>query len=126
MAFNAKQYAVQCEFWTADIKDWGPPDRFASFANVHFCEMDFEKMLAEKVKPRSVGLAFIDSGVPGDNSVPNDMRFRHFEAVKPYMAPGGLIVVDDTEANDWLGCDQICREANLVLPHARGLAIVQR
>lgn len=47
-----------------------------------------------------VDFAYIDAS---DHSKPDgaSLRWRHFEAVRAKLRPGGIIAVDDTAANDW-------------------------
>jgi len=116
--------------WTADVERYPEIDALLAQdvgSRIRFCEMDFAEMLRAHLAPRSVNLAFVDSGpVPGKPGVPTTIRWDHYEAVKPYVAPQGIIVVDDVAKRDWAHCEDIRREAKLVLPFARGVAIVQR
>lgn len=98
-------------------------------SNLEYFHQDFEDML-EGLNERSIGFAFIDSGPipgpePGTFLVEDEVRWRHYQAVKPYMAPGGLIVVHDMNNRDWYKADQILAEASLYLPAGRGITIKQ-
>lgn len=106
--------------WTADTVDNAAegPDNFKFFLG------DFEKML-ERLEPKSIGFAFIDSGPPFEGDWEDTIRWRHYQAVKPYMSPGGLIVSHDMNNCDWQHADDIIAEANIRLKGGRGITIYQ-
>jgi len=92
--------------------------------NIRFYLGDFTEMLPV-LAPGTVDFAFIDSGPPFKDAWENDVRLRHYEAVKPYMKAGGLIVSHDMNATDWSGAETIRAEAGLRLVGGRGITIRQ-
>ena len=84
--------------WTADPYEFGQRDTLAGLPNVSFCNEDFLTMLDRLAE---VDFAYIDASEWGPNGRDASLRVRHFEAVLPKLAPGGLICVDDTKADDW-------------------------
>lgn len=102
--------------------------------NVSYLQDDFERLAV--VYPEIVGevnLALIDSGPPfpgnpepGEEGWDSDIRWRHFNTCKDWMAPGGLILVDDLNARDWNHADEIAEQCGLVLTIGRGLGVWQK
>lgn len=84
--------------WTADPHDFGQATTLAGYPNVSYCREDFLTMLA---RLDSVDFAYIDASDFGPNGRDASLRVKHFEAVLPKMSPGGLVLVDDTAADDW-------------------------
>ena len=105
--------------YTADpirfMKDSGP---------LQYYQGDFVDML-ELYKLDSIDFAYIDSGPPCTSDWDNGVRWRHYQAVIPRMAPGGLIVSHDMNNRDWEGADKIHELADIYLPAGRGLTIQQ-
>lgn len=97
------------------MKDSGP---------LQYYQGDFVDML-EVYKLDSINFAYIDSGPPCSSDWDNGIRWRHYEAVLPRMAPGGLIVSHDMNDRDWEGADKIYELASIYLPAGRGLTIQQ-
>lgn len=115
----AKLFGEQRHIYTAD-----PIDHIAQRENVsQFSDIitlyqgDFVDML-EELDLRDIGFAFIDSGPPTVGMREGAMRLRHYEAVKPRMAPGGFIAVHDT-ARTWNADDDYVRETLLANAHLR-------
>jgi predicted O-methyltransferase YrrM len=121
--------AIRCrsdyQLYTADPYNWGQVEAIAAtgIPGISVFLEDFEETLARVTEP--IDFAFIDSGPAGGQPVPSDIRWTHYNAVKPKMRPGGLVVVHDTLATDWSHRNDIAAEATIVLPFGRGLTIYQ-
>lgn len=118
--------------YTADPHDYGWTGLLDEngITNVVFVQDDFEEIATRH--PEVVGrvdFAFIDSGprrpFEGEE-VDHGMRYRHYKAAKRWARSGGLVVVDDVNANDWYGVHRIRAEAGLVLLGGRGLSVWQK
>ena len=110
MRILAHVYGDACHIYTAD-----PIEHISQHANLHdttitLFQGDFTEML-EHYDLQDIGLAFIDSGPPTVGLREGGMRLRHYEAVKPRMAPGGLILIHDMD-RPWAD-DDIVRETLL-------------
>jgi len=79
----------------------------------------FEDLLPQLSTP--IDLAYIDASAKHEPG----LRLRYTKLALEYLAPHGLIVVDDT-AGDWKGVKSLRRLANLTLPQNRGLTIVSK
>jgi hypothetical protein len=66
-------------------------------SNLRFYYGDFEDMLNRVRDTPVVDFAFIDSGPPFVQEWEHTVRWRHYNAVKPFMAPGGLVISHDNE-----------------------------
>lgn len=89
---------------------------------------DFEKMLQEQLQGIEIDFAFIDSGPPPILKPPwheSGVRLRHYNAVLPYMAKGGIITTHDTGTDDWHGVSTIKENAGINLNCGRGLSLRQ-
>ena len=106
--------------FTSDPVDWGLPQ----MGNLFYFQTDFEEMLSG-LKPRSVDFAFIDSGCPPGQTLDKSVRWRHYQAVKPYMAKDGIIAVHDMNATDWYNAGKILADSDLYLQAGRGLTLEQ-
>lgn len=84
--------------WTADPYDFGQAATLVDCPNVSFCREDFLTMLA---RLDAVDFAYIDASDFGPNGRDASLRVCHFDAVLPKLSPGGLVLVDDTLADDW-------------------------
>ena len=69
----------------------------------------------------SIDFAYIDAS----SKTEPGLRLRYTKLALQYLAPHGLIAVDDT-AGDWKGVQSLKRLANLSLPQHRGLTIVSK
>jgi predicted O-methyltransferase YrrM len=121
-AVMASNVAPQSRIHTADTSDYGwqefkPP-------NVTFYLQDFSEMLVGFPK-QFIDFAFIDSGPPFVEEWEDHVRYRHYQDVMPYMAPGGLIISHDMNSTDWHGADKIIQQASLRLTGGRGITIQQ-
>ena len=121
-AVLAGRVVPQSKIHTADTSDYGwqefkPP-------NVIFYLQDFSEMLVGLPK-QSIDFAFIDSGPPFAQEWENHVRYRHYQDVMPYMAPGGLIVSHDMNSTDWHGAGKIIKQSSLRLTGGRGITIQQ-
>ena len=121
-AILASKASPESQVHTADPIDYGwqqdrPP-------TVIFHLQDFSEMLAGLPK-QSINFAFIDSGPPFVEEWENCVRYRHYQDVMPYMAPGGLIVSHDMNSTDWHGADKIIEQSSLRLIGGRGITIQQ-
>lgn len=112
---------VEGHVWTCDTN----PSNVMEYAEklglagrITFVQKDFEEMLAEI--PDQVSLAYLDAGP--DNG---GLRWRHFEAVRDKLVPGGIVVVDDV-AGVWPHSDEFRKMASLYFPNPRGVAIWQK
>ena len=105
--------------YTADTYRHGLPH----INNLHFFHGDFEIMLKD-LNPM-VDFAFIDSGPPFVGEHERIIRWRHYEAVKPYMNKSGLIVSHDMNNRDWPHAEDILADSSLYLPGGRGITIKQ-
>jgi len=115
----ASEILPDSKIYTADTFEAGvvgPP-------NMQFYHGDFEAMLQTISEP--IDFAFIDSGPPFVQEWEHDVRWRHYSAVKPYMAKGGLIVSHDMNSRDWNYAEEILAESSLYLPGGRGITIKQ-
>jgi len=83
---------------TSDPYDFGQEKTLKLVARVQYWPTDFLKMLDDI---DSIDFAYIDASEWGPNGRDASLRVRHFEAVLPKMTSGGLILVDDTAADDW-------------------------
>ena len=92
--------------------------------NVNFHLQDFSEMLVSLPK-QSIHFAFIDSGPPFAQAWEDHVRYRHYQDVMPYMAPGGLVVSHDMNSTDWFGADKIIEQASVRLTGGRGITIQQ-
>ena len=124
---KAAEMLPKCRVFTSDtanhFPDWEKlPD------NLFFFKTDFEEMLSICVGDKFdfIDFAFIDSGPPFVQDFEAGIRLRHYEAVKPYMNKGGLIVSHDMNKTDWHGADKIIQEADLRLTGGRGITIWQK
>ena len=122
--------------FTADPFDFKVNDRIKEEGLETFVEwhqLDFiEMMTALNVSGQLIDFAFLDSGRDGnyDGEVAEylnirSMRYRHYEAVKPHMARGGIIAVDDMANMQWYGSEAILAEADIYLKGGRGLTLKQ-
>lgn len=112
------------EVWTADPllhDNWTALIASNGLTNLHYVPADFGAIPFAALGP--VDFAFVDSGAPFANGWEDGLRLRHYELAKQVVRPGGLIVTDDTAADDWQGVQRIRAEAALVLPGARGLSV---
>ena len=91
---------------------------------LQYYQGDFVDML-ESYKLDSIDLAYIDSGPPCSSDWDHGIRWRHYQAVIPRMAPGGLIISHDMNDRDWEGADKIFELASIYLSAGRGLTIQQ-
>lgn len=82
---------------TCDPYPNGQFETLRECSRVTFHPKDFLKVL-EGIP--YVDFAYIDAS---DHSKPDgaSLRWRHFEAVRAKLRPGGVICVDDTAADDW-------------------------
>lgn len=97
---------------TADIKDHGT-------GLDGFYLGDFAKMLYDR-DINNILLAFIDAGPNNDEP----LRLKHFEAVLPRMAQGGLIVIDDLmRKSTWNGAPELIARCDLVIEQGRGIGL---
>lgn len=110
--------------YTADIEDripecaWQDVPELA--ARVSYHRGDFLTMLADV--PGEVDLAYIDAS---DKDNPH-LRWEHAEAAYHRLRLGGLLLVDDTAAEDWGDARSFREWASIQLPQHRGLTIVQK
>jgi hypothetical protein len=88
----------------------------------HGCFLEMLALYREELEGK-VEFAFIDSGPPctKDHKEWSTIRIDHYEAVKSYLTPDGLIMVHDTNATDWEGANQIIAEAFWRTRQGRGL-----
>lgn len=116
---TAAEWLPNSRVYTADTYEAGvigPP-------NMRFFHGDFEAML--RIVPAPINFAFIDSGPPFVQDWEHGIRWRHYCAVKPFMAPGGLIISHDMNSRDWNHAEDILAESDLYLPGGRGITIKQ-
>lgn len=100
-AKTAQLHSIPMKIWTADVSDFGVAQRITEFELAEYItalQCDFERMLDEHIGIASVELAYIDSGPTDGVETSDDIRWKHLQAVMPYMKRGGLIIVDDTHA----------------------------
>lgn len=109
--------------WTADPDDqgfgivladapWGPM--------VQYHQVDYLAMLA--TIEGDVDLGFIDAS---SEENPH-MRREHMQATFNRLAPGGILLVDDTAATDWDDAKTLRENASLYLAPHRGLSFYQK
>jgi predicted O-methyltransferase YrrM len=106
--------------WTCDINVSTVMDSAKQLgldSYVTFFRGDFPEMLAT-ITPQ-VDFAYLDAGPDNDG-----LRWRHFQAVRPRLAEGALVVCDDV-AGQWLGAADF-RALGTYFPKHRGLALWQR
>jgi predicted O-methyltransferase YrrM len=128
-----RQEHINGEVYTADPLDHGAVKCIEENdldTYIHFIQDDFEQIAVEFPHVvGKVGFAFIDSGPPfaaGDENFEIAVRWRHYEAVKGWMAPSGIIAVDDTLQTDWFNSSKISAEAGLNLRAGKGLSLWQK
>ena len=117
----AAEYLPNSRVYTADIFNHDLPKIQNLFAYIG----DFEEMLERISEP--INFAYLDSGPPffeGDE-LESGIRWRHYQAVKPLMAKGGLIVNHDMNSRDWNYAEDILADSSLYLPGGRGITIKQ-
>ena len=122
----ARHACPEAEIYTADIFKHKWIDDVRDIAA--FFEGDFQKMLQVWLTGIEVDFAFIDSGPPPVLKLPQHepgVRLRHYEAVLPYMAKGGIIATHDTVTRDWHAASKIVHEASIQLNCGRGLSLRQ-
>ena len=123
-AVLARSACPSAEIFTADIFKHKWTDDLEKDAT--FFLGDFEKML--HVKCVEIDFAFIDSGPPPVLKPPQHepgVRLRHYNAVMPYMAVGGIIATHDTGKTDWDGATSILFDADIQFNCERGLSLRQ-
>ena len=121
----ARAACPEADIYTADIfkHEWVSDIK----AQAAFFLGDFEKMLEELVG-LEVDFAFIDSGPPPKLLPPQfeaGVRVRHYNAVMPYMALGGIIATHDTSKTDWEGAPSIIFDSDIHFDSGRGLSLRQ-
>ena len=129
-----KQLERGGKVFTADPMDYGVEARFKKEGFEDYIEYwkgDFGEMLVKR-KLWDIDLAFIDSGPIEDIMEDRELfmkergiRFKHYQAVLPRMASGGLVVVDDMTNIGWSDSEKILEDADLFLKGGRGLTIKQ-
>lgn len=124
MASILRQIKQRCTIYTADPLEQGLTGILeeSDWLNeyVRYYKGDYEAMLNEV--DGSPNLAYIDGGDRKDVH----MRLRHTQATYERLAPGGIMLVDDTGATDWGDAGILRSMANVYLPQNRGLAIIQK
>lgn len=107
--------------WTCDPVDYEVQEvldktGLAPFVSYHHGPL--ETLLPDV--PGDIDLCYIDASHPEEEN----LRLRYFGLVLPKMRVGGLIVMDDID-HGWSGA-VVMQQLGIVLPHHRGLAIVQK
>lgn len=124
MANTLRQMGQKCMIYTADPLEQGLTKTLeeSEWLNtyIRYYHGDYEAMLSEV--EGSPNLAYIDGGDRKDVH----MRLRHTRATYKRLAPGGVMLVDDTGATDWGDAGILRSMANVYLPQNRGLAIIQK
>lgn len=96
-------------FWHG-VPEWIERNGLASVATFHHEQ-------AHKLIER---LPYIDFAYIDDHA---HSRHRHFEMCRAKLRPGGIILVDDTNANDWHEVDTIRRSCTVNFRFLRGLSV---
>lgn len=132
-----RQMGQRGKVFTADPVNQGVVERVKEEGLEEFVEYyegTFEKMLTHfsQIHVHTVDFAFIDSGPLNDSIEDREtfvaergVRYQDYERVKPYMTPGGLIVVDDMTNIAWDNSEKILAETDIFLKGGRGLTIKQ-
>lgn len=121
-----KDAGVDGEVWSADTFDYGAQKSVEQNDLqdiVHLYRGDFCEML-EKLAPRRMRFAFIDSGPTDQVGTAPDIRLLHVEAGLKRMQSGGILVVDDA-SGQWTGVETIRMDASILMSQGRGLALYQ-
>lgn len=128
-----KQEHINGQVYTADPLDHGAVkciEENGLEVYITYLQDDFEQLAVEwPFIVGRVGFAFIDSGPPfpeGDENFDANVRWRHYEAAKAWMAPSGIIAVDDTLQTDWFNSSKVSAEAGVNLRAGRGLSLWQK
>ena len=106
--------------WTADVNESPVLTHAAALGltdAITFFWGDFLAMLP--TVPTPIDFAYLDAGPDHDG-----LRWRHFEALQPLLAPGALVATDDV-AGSWPQVERF-RAHTLYLPNHRGLALWQK
>ena len=117
--FTMGNLLPETKVYTADPLDFnrGSPDNTIYFQG-DFCDM------LEQLDLKDIDMAYIDSGPPYSGDWDYDVRWRHYQAVIPRMAPGGLIASHDMNTK-WKNSEKIHEVASIYLTAGRGLTIQQ-
>lgn len=124
-AETLRTYNLPGHVWSCDPVDHGVSQMLKQAElsdRVTLIQGTFEELLEASRSVWSnftIDFCYIDASHKDEPS----LRLRYTRLALEYLAPGGIIAVDDA-AGDWRGAKSLRKLASLYLPQHRGLALI--